>query len=177
MESINFEKIDDLKSKIGSELAVSDWVDITQEMIDQFGATTGDNNWIYTDVPRATRESPYGGTIAQGFLALCFLTKFAKEIVAMNNHGVCISYGLNRVRFPAPVRTGQRIRAHLELLSFNKLAGGGTITWKGTVGIDGWAKPACDAEIICQCFNIQRAETVAHQSRLIRAENSNDQPK
>lgn len=161
MESIDFEKIDALKLNIGKELAVSDWVPITQEMIDQFGDTTGDNHWIYTDVPRATRESPYGGTIAQGFLALCFFTKFAKEIVAMNNHYVCISYGINRVRFPAPVRAGQRIRAHLELFSFNKLAGGGAVTWKGTVEIEDWEKPACDAEIIFHCFNIRSAEIVA----------------
>ena len=141
-----------MKASIGKEIAVSDWKEISQEHIDQFGVATGDDHWIHTDVTRATHNSPYVGTIAQGFLSLYFLAHYSKEILSRDNDYVCINYGLNRVRFPAPVRTGQRIRAHLVLSSVDKLIGGGRVTWKGSVEIENCAKPACYAELVSQCF-------------------------
>lgn len=103
--------------------------------------------------PRATEDSPYGGAIAQGYLTLCFLARFSREVIARNNDRICINYGLDRVRFPAPVRAGQRARAHLSLASIHKLNGGGRIAWHGSVEIENGEKPACYAELISQWFN------------------------
>lgn len=154
MKIINFEKIDALNASIGKEIAVSDWKEISQEDIDRFGITTGDNHWIHTDVTRAKENSPFGETIAQGFLSLCFLANFSKDILSRDNDCVCINYGLNRVRFPAPVRAGQRIRAHLVLASVHKLIGGGNVTWNGTVEIENCEKPACYAEMLSQYLHV-----------------------
>lgn len=153
METINFAKIDALKSSIGKELAVSDWMEISQADIDRFGAATGDDHWIYTDVTRASQSSPYGETIAQGYLTLCFLARFSREIITKGNDRICINYGLDRVRFPAPVKVGQRIRARLVLSSAHRLHGGGRATWIGLIEIENCEKPACYAELVSQWFN------------------------
>ena len=152
MMNIDLNNIGALKEKIGKEIAVSEWRTVSQEEIDQFGQVTGDGHWIHTDQARSSTSSPYGMTIAQGLLSLCLLASFSKEILNKNNSCICINYGFNRIRFPAPVRTGQRIRAHLEISSLHKLVGGGSVTWAGTVEIEGCEKPACYAEIISQFF-------------------------
>lgn len=153
MDTINLENIDSLKQSIGKEFAVSEWLTISQADIDQFGITTGDNFWIHTDVTRATEDSPYGGTIAQGYLTLSLLNNFARQVIAKDNDRICINYGLNLVRFPAPVRSGQRVRAHLSLASIEKLNGGARVAWHGSVKIENSTKPACYAELISQWFN------------------------
>jgi acyl dehydratase len=152
MANIDLSNIGTLKEQIGKEIAVSEWRVVSQEDIDQFGQVTGDDHWIHTDQTRSTASSPYGMTIAQGLLSLCLLTSFSKEILNKNNNCVCINYGFNRVRFPAPVRIGQRVRAHLTISSLHKLVGGGSVTWAGTVEIEHGEKPACYAEIISQFF-------------------------
>lgn len=153
MEIINFANIDALKQSIGKKFAVSDWLTVSQADIDQFGITTGDNHWIHTDATRATEDSPYGGAIVQGYLTLCFLTRFSREVIARDNDRICINYGLDLVRFPAPVRSGQRVRAHLSLASIQKLNGGGRAAWHGSIEIENGEKPACYAELISQWFN------------------------
>lgn len=155
MKIVDFENIGALSQKIGKEIAVSDWREITQEDIDKFGRVTGDANWIHTDQTRAAESSPYGATIGQGLLSLCFLDNFSKEMLHENNDCVCINYGFNRVRFPAPVKPGQRIRARLTISSVHKLIGGGSITWAGAVEIENAEKPACYAEIVSQIFLLQ----------------------
>lgn len=152
MKIVDLENVCALRDKIGEELAVSDWRVITQDDIDQFGRVTGDDNWIHADQTRAAISSPYGTTIGQGLLSLCILESFAKQLLHENNDCVCINYGFNRVRFPAPVKSGQRIRAHLAMSSIHKLVGGGSVTWAGTVEIEGAEKPACYAEIVSQFF-------------------------
>lgn len=152
MKIVDLDNIGALREKIGQEIAVSEWREISQEDIDQFGRATGDDHWMHTDQTRAAVNSPYGMTIAQGSLSLCFLASYSKAILNKNNHCVCVNYGFNRVRFPAPVRAGQRIRAHLAISALHKLVGGGSMTWAGTVEIEHGEKPACYAEIVSQYF-------------------------
>jgi acyl dehydratase len=152
MEVVDLENIGALRDRIGKEIAVSDWKEISQEDIDQFGRVTGDDNWIHTDQTRSATSSPYSVTIGQGLLSLCFLATFSKETLHKNNDWVCINYGFNRVRFPAPLKTGQRIRAHLSISSVHKLVGGGSVTWAGTVEIENADKPACYAEVVSHFF-------------------------
>lgn len=150
MTTITLPKLETLKANVGKEIAVSGWKEITQTDIDRFGMTTGDAEWIHTDVDQATAGSPYGGTIAQGLLSLCFLATFAKKSLSSETDCICVNYGFNRVRFPAPVRAGQRIRAQLLVASVQRLMGGGRVTWKGTVEIENCEKPACYAELVSQ---------------------------
>lgn len=155
MKCADLDDVRGLGNKVGREIAASEWRAISQDDIDQFGRASGDDHWIHTDCSRARSRSPYGKTIAQGLLSLSFLAVHAKEV--MNNlHGCfCVNYGFDRVRFPAPINPGQRIRAHLKISSVNKLVGGGNITWVGTVEIEGCEKPACYAELVCHYFSDQ----------------------
>jgi acyl dehydratase len=108
--------IEDLLSLVGQEVAVGDWVEITQDRIDQFADATGDHQWIHTDVERAKRESPYGTTIAHGFLTLSMLSYLLKQMIEIHLPiRMGINYGLNRVRFPAAVPAGSKIRARAVL--------------------------------------------------------------
>src|SRR5271154_3119063 len=113
-----------LKSLAGREIAVTDWLTITQERIRQFGETTEDRQWIHLDTERARRESPYGTTIAHGFLTLSLLSYFMKQAVEVRGVRMGVNYGLNRVRFPAPVRSGSRVRARVALASAKDFPGG-----------------------------------------------------
>src|SRR5271156_5049653 len=109
---------DSLKQYLGKEIGVSEWLTITQERIAQFAEATEDRQWIHLDRERAERESPYGTTIAHGFLTLSLISRFMKDVIQVRGGtGMTINYGLNRVRFPSPVRTGSRIRARVALLS------------------------------------------------------------
>ena len=100
----------ELKSLIGQEVAVSDWVEIIQERVNQFAEATGDRQWIHLDVERARKESPFGGTIAHGFLTLSMLPILMESVITMSDVKMAVNYGLNKVRFPAPVLVGSRIR-------------------------------------------------------------------
>lgn len=152
METAHLEDIAALRGWIGKKLAVSEWKDVIQEDIEQFGRDTGDNCWIHTDQMRSSSSSPYGNAIGQGLLSLCFLTSFAKDVLNRTEMCICVDYGFNRVRFPAPVTAGQRIRAHLTIASIEKLVAGGKVTWTGVVEIENSEKPACYAEIVLQYF-------------------------
>ena len=112
------ENLDALKAFVGREIATSDWVEITQERIRQFAEATEDRQWIHLDRERAQRESPYGATIAHGFLTLSLLSHLLKQALQIQNGvGMAVNYGLNRVRFPAPVRADSKIRARFTLQS------------------------------------------------------------
>ena len=144
--------LEDMRNRIGQELAVSDWLEITQERINQFAEATGDHQWIHVDVARAARESPFGGTIAHGYLTLSLLAKFSQESIAIGNVKMGVNYGLNRVRFTSPVRAGKRVRGRFKLAAYDEIPGGAQLTWNVTIEIEGSEKPACIAESISRWY-------------------------
>lgn len=138
-----------LKEYAGREIAVTEWLAVSQERIHQFADATGDHQWIHVDPERALRESPYHATIAHGFLTLSLMSQFFREAIQLPA-GVrqSINYGLNRVRFPAPVRAGERIRARIRLQSSHELAASFEAVFEITVEAEGAEKPCCVAEWI-----------------------------
>jgi acyl dehydratase len=131
---------------IGRELAVSEWLEVTQERIQQFAEASGDRQWIHTDEERARRESPYGATVAHGFLTLSLISQMMEQAVRVQGVRLAVNYGLNRVRFPAPVRAGSKIRARFNLQSLQEVAGGVEAVYGVTVEVEGEQKPCCVAE-------------------------------
>ena len=133
---------------VGQELAVSDWITITQEQVNQFAQATGDHQWIHVDVERA-KVGPFGGPIAHGFLTLSLLPRFFESSMEIVQSRMGVNYGLNRVRFMAPVPVGSRLRARMKLLGCQPIDKGGMqMTWEVTVEREGLAKPVCVAESI-----------------------------
>ncbi|REK12419.1 MAG: MaoC family dehydratase [Planctomycetota bacterium] len=145
--------IDELRSLVGQEVGLSDWVSVTQEMIDKFADLTGDHQWIHVDVERSKRESPFGTTIAHGFLTLSLLTRLHTDAVQFSGERkMGINYGLNRVRFVSPVRAGARVRARSAVQSVDDFRGGVQVTWKINVEMENEDKPALVAEWIGRMY-------------------------
>ncbi len=142
----------ELKALVGQELAVSDWMHISQERVNLFAEATGDRQWIHVDPERCRIESPFGCAIAHGFLTLSLLPTFMDSTIAMTDVKLAVNYGLNKVRFPAVVPVGSAIRARIELMSVEDIDGGAQITWKVTVELDGGNKPVCVAELISRRY-------------------------
>ncbi|MDX1566517.1 MAG: MaoC family dehydratase [Longimicrobiales bacterium] len=146
----------DLQSQVGEETHVSDWVEIDQERINQFADATGDHQWIHVDVERAKKESPYDGPIAHGFLTLSMLPMLtgsvSEEKPAYPGLKLAVNYGLNRVRFPAPVPAGSRIRARSTLKEVTEVKGGLQVIREVTVDVEGSEKPACFAETVSRLY-------------------------
>ncbi len=142
----------ELKQLVGQEIAVSDWITITQERVQQFAEATGDHQWIHLDVARSRAESPYGGTIAHGFLTLSLLPMLMAASVQMSDVKMGVNYGLNRVRFPAPVPVGSRLRARIVLMSVEDISGGAQLVWQVTIECEGGEKPVCVAESITRRY-------------------------
>jgi acyl dehydratase len=142
-----------LKELVGQEVAVSDWVEITQERVDQFAHATGDLQWIHIDVERSRKESPYGGTIAHGFLTLSLLPMLMASAISMPDVKMGVNYGLNKVRFPAPVPVGSRVRARMALMTVEDITGGAQVTWLVTIEREGGDKPVCVAESVSRRFS------------------------
>lgn len=143
-----FDLIDDLVELTGQPLGVSEWVTITQDMVDLFADATGDHQWIHVDPQRAA-AGPFGTTIAHGYLTLALLPRLMHQIYRVDGVKLAINYGLNKVRFPAPVPVGSKIRAESSVVDVAEVGGGGyQVTLSTTVAIDGAAKPACVAESI-----------------------------
>src|SRR6478672_12603135 len=115
--------LDEVKAHVGEELGVSDWHLVTQEAIDEFARVTGDDQWIHVDVERA-RESPFGGTIAHGYYTLSLAPKFAYSLVSYEGFAFGVNYGCNRVRFPAPMPVGERVRMRMILAKVEEIPGG-----------------------------------------------------
>ncbi|MET0552595.1 MAG: MaoC family dehydratase [Vicinamibacteria bacterium] len=152
MPIVTFADLADLHSLVGQEVAVSDWLDVTQERIDRFAEATGDRQWIHVDRARAAR-SPMGGTIAHGFLLLSLIPHLFETALRLPPASMTLNYGLDRVRFTSPVRAGQRVRARFALLGLREAAGGAVdIRWTVTIQIEGADKPACIAETIARRF-------------------------
>lgn len=144
--------LQELKQLAGQEIAVSDWVTITQERVQQFADATGDHQWIHLDVARSRAESPYGGTIAHGFLTLSLLPMLMASSVQMSDVRMGVNYGLNKVRFPAPVPVDSRLRARIVLLSVEDIYGGAQVVWQVTIEREGGDKPVCVAESITRRY-------------------------
>jgi len=148
MAKIVIPGIDRLKDWVGKEVAVTDWVSVTQERIDVFAAATGDDQWIHVDRERAARESPYGVTVAHGFLTLSLLPYLMREAVDLQGARMGINYGLNRVRFTGPVPAGSRVRARFRLAAAEEVEDGVQAVWSVTVEREGEVKPVLVAEWI-----------------------------
>ncbi|MBK8018220.1 MAG: MaoC family dehydratase [Betaproteobacteria bacterium] len=153
MPRIRIERLEDLEARVGEELVVSDWLDVTQERIDLFAEATGDHQWIHVDVERATRESPFGGPIAHGYLTLSLLAKFAFDSFEFASSRMGVNYGLNRVRFTQPVPAGSRIRAHFTLARFERVQGGVQLVFAVTMEREGSDKPVMVAETVSRRYD------------------------
>ena len=142
------QSLDELRSFVGREAFVTDWVTISQERIDLFAQATEDFQWIHVDEARAPAEGPFGGTIAHGFLTLSLLGKFAAEYMAMPFCAMGINYGVNKVRFTHPVRAGSRVRGRFALKELSDIEGGVQTVFTVTIEIEGVDRPACVAESV-----------------------------
>jgi acyl dehydratase len=147
-------RLDEMRASVGSEIGVSQWHTVTQEMIDRFAEITGDQYWIHTDPERARAESPFGATIAHGFLTTSLLSKLMHDAVDMELPSrFRVNYGFNRLRFPAPVPSGSRIRAHVTTNAVRDIEGGVEIVWGVVVEIEGKPKPALAAEWLIRAYD------------------------
>ena len=147
-----FETLQDLAACVGQEVAVSDWIAVTQEQVNQFAQATGDPQWIHVDVERA-KSGPFGGTIAHGFLTLSMLPKFFESSFEIRQTRMGINYGLNRVRFTSVVPVGSHLRARMTLKAAEWIEQGGLqMTWSVTVEREGHDKPVCVAESLSRRY-------------------------
>jgi acyl dehydratase len=137
-----------VREAIGRHLGFSDWLEVDQDRVNRFADATGDHQWIHVDVERATRESPFGGPIAHGYLTLSLVNHFLPQIVEVIGISLGINYGLNKVRFPGPVPVGSRLRAGAQLLDATDIEGGVQATLVVTVEREGSERPVCVAEIL-----------------------------
>jgi acyl dehydratase len=152
MAAVIIENPQTLKNWAGRELAVTDWMTVEQGRIEKFAEATEDRQWIHVDRERAKKESPYGTTIAHGFLTLSLLSHFLKQAIDVRGVRMGINYGLNRVRFPSAVPSGSRIRARVALKSFDELPKSVKATFAITIECEGAEKPCCVAEWIIRFY-------------------------
>lgn len=147
-----FQTLPDLAACVGQEVAVSDWLTITQQQVNLFAEATGDHQWIHVD-PEKAAAGPFGATIAHGFLTLSLLPKFFESSMEVIDCRMGVNYGLNKVRFMAPVPVGSRLRARMKLLSAEPIEGNGLqMAWDVTVEREGAAKPVCVAEALVRRY-------------------------
>lgn len=147
-----FQSLKEFPALVGQEVAVSDWLTITQEQVNQFAQATGDHQWIHVDVERA-KAGPFGGPIAHGFLTLSLLPRFFETTMEIVESRMGVNYGLNRVRFMAPVPVGSRLRARMKLLACEPIDNDGMqMTWEVTIEREGAPKPVCVAESIARRY-------------------------
>ena len=147
-----FKTLSDLAACVGQEVAVSDWITITQQQVDLFADATGDHQWIHVD-PAKAAAGPFGGAIAHGFLTLSLLPRFFESSFEIAASRMGVNYGLNKVRFMAPVPVGSRLRARMKLLSAEPIDGSGMqMAWEVTVEREGAKKPVCVAESLVRRY-------------------------
>ncbi len=144
--------LEELQSLVGQRLGVGDWLEISQDRVNAFAEATGDRQWIHTDPVRAAAESPYGGAIAHGFLSLSLCIALAESSFRVEGVRMIVNYGLNRVRFPQPVKVGSRVRMLTDLLEVNPAAQGVQAVFKHTIEVEGAARPACVIESVLRLF-------------------------
>jgi acyl dehydratase len=144
-------EIDDLKDRVGAELGVSEWHEVTQAAIDEFADVTGDHQWIHTDPERA-RATPFGGTIAHGYFTLALAPRFLADVMPLDRLPMAMNYGLDKVRFPAPLPVGSRVRARVRLDRVADAPGGVMLSVTLTFERDGGEKPVCVATTLVRVF-------------------------
>lgn len=142
-----FTTYEELESAVGEDIGTSDWLEVTQERVNQFADATGDHQWIHVDVERAA-SGPFGGTIAHGYLTLSLVPMLGAQIFTLETPGAKLNYGVNKVRFPTPVPVGSRIRAHAAIGAVNEIPSGRQLTLRWTIEIEGTEKPGCVAETV-----------------------------
>jgi acyl dehydratase len=142
-----FSGVDEFADAVGEHIGHSDWHTITQEQVNLFAEATGDHQWIHVDTDRAAR-GPFGTTIAHGYLTLSLIPLFGQQIYRVDNITMGINYGVNKVRFPQPVKVGAKVRAGAEVTEVTDVPGGKQVVVRWTIEIDGESKPACVAETV-----------------------------
>ena len=142
-----FTTFEELGEAVGQELGTSDWLEITQDRVDAFADATGDHQWIHVDVERA-KEGPFGGTIAHGYLTLSLVPYLGSQVFGLETPGAKLNYGVNKVRFPNPLRVGKRVRSHVSVVAVDDIPSGKQMLLKHVVEIEGEDKPACVAETV-----------------------------
>ena len=141
-----FTSLDELRAAVGTTLGTSDWFEVTQQRVNEFAEATGDHQWIHVDVERATAESPFGGPVAHGYLTLSLTNLVLPQVLEVRGVSLGVNYGTGKVRFPAPVPVGSRVRGTAELTACDDIAGGVQTTIVITMEVEGGAKPACVVE-------------------------------
>ena len=142
-----FTTLEEIADAVGQDLGTTDWLTIDQERVNAFADATDDHQWIHVDLERAA-AGPFGGTIAHGYLTLSLLPAFGTQVLRLETPGAKLNYGLNKVRFPAPVPVGSRIRAHARLVDVVDVPAGKQVTFGWTIEIEDVPKPACVAETV-----------------------------
>jgi len=151
MAPLTLTGIDELRDTVGRTIGPSDWREVTQEMIDTFADLSGDHQWIHVDRERAKAESPFGTTIAHGNLTLAAIDGFRDQLLQSSGFKLGVNYGWNKVRFPAPVPAGVRIRASIEIVSVDEVGNGWfQLVQRWTVEVEGTEKPACVADSVAR---------------------------
>jgi acyl dehydratase len=148
---ITVKGLDDLKKLAGSDLGTSDWIEVTQERINTFADATGDHQWIHVDVEKA-EKGPFGAPIAHGYLTLSLFIPLFTELLEVEGVTTKVNYGLNKVRFPSPVKVGSRIRLVARLAEVEAVPGGVQVAVDGTIEIDGAPKPACVLQSVSRFY-------------------------
>jgi len=144
--------IAELPSLKGQELGISDWLEVTQERVNTFADATGDHQWIHVDVERAKAESPFGGPIGHGYLTLSLVVPMYSQVLTVSDAKMGVNYGLNKVRFPAPVPVGSKIRLTATLNDVTEVAGGLQLTIGAVIEREGGEKPVCIAELVFRTY-------------------------
>ena len=144
--------LDALRARVGTELGRSRWVDVAQDRIATFADATDDHQWIHVDTARSARESPFGTTVAHGFLTLALLPALLADVLDLSDAKLVVNYGLNKVRFPAPLPSGSRVRAVIVLAALDEEGGAAQLTLDVSVEREGGAKPVCVAEFLVRRY-------------------------
>ncbi|MET7279983.1 MaoC family dehydratase [Kribbella sp. NPDC005582] len=143
----SFNGVDEVANAVGTSLGETEWLEITQEQVNQFAEATGDHQWIHVDVERATK-GPYGGTIAHGYLTLSLIARFGEELFSVSGVTAKLNYGVNKVRFPTPVPVGSRVRAGASIANAAETPAGVQVSLNWVIELENSAKPACVAETV-----------------------------
>ncbi|TSD94071.1 MaoC family dehydratase [Skermania sp. ID1734] len=152
MTSVVLEGLDGLREREGTVLGVSEWIDVAQDDVNTFARLTGDEQWIHVDPARA-RNGPFGTTVQHGFLTLGMSTGLLWSICTVSGFEVVLNYGLNKVRFPAPLKVGARVRVHAELAAVTELAGGAEAVYHLTYEVENEPKPCCVADLVFRYYS------------------------
>ena len=149
MPALTVNGLEELQALVGKTIGPSEWREVTQEMIDRFAELSGDDQWIHVDVERAKKESPFGTTIAHGNLTLSMIDGLRRDLLQSSGFKLGVNYGWNKVRFPAPVPAGSRVRASMETVSVDDVGGGWwQVVQRFTVEVEGSEKPCCVADSV-----------------------------